>query len=139
MLFDGTFLIAHFLENRFFVVFRKIENFLGSRYPKIFYSPFPTSQVLNNSFMQKKLSILAHCVNSILFSDIKKVKKSHFYINFIYYSQKVKKSKSLIFTLIIYIKVKKSKSQKVSFSHNIILLYNIFIKYSENTIFLLEY
>jgi hypothetical protein len=31
---------ATFLENRFLVDFRKIENFLGSRYPKIFFSPF---------------------------------------------------------------------------------------------------
>jgi hypothetical protein len=33
-------ILALFLENQFLVDFRKIENFLASRYPKIFFSPF---------------------------------------------------------------------------------------------------
>jgi hypothetical protein len=33
-------ILALFLKNQFIVDFRKIENFFGSRYPKIFYSPF---------------------------------------------------------------------------------------------------
>jgi hypothetical protein len=48
-------ILALFLENRFLVDFRKIENFLGSRYPNIFFYQFPISQTLNYSFMQKKL------------------------------------------------------------------------------------
>ena len=33
-------ILALFLENRFLVDFRKIENFLASKYPKISFSPF---------------------------------------------------------------------------------------------------
>jgi hypothetical protein len=32
-------ILALFLKNQFLVDFRKIENFFGSRYPKIFFSP----------------------------------------------------------------------------------------------------
>jgi len=33
-------ILAFFLKNQFFLDFRIFENFLGSRYLKIFYSPF---------------------------------------------------------------------------------------------------
>jgi hypothetical protein len=40
--------LALFLENQFMAVYRKIENFLASEYPKIFFHHFPAKEVLAN-------------------------------------------------------------------------------------------